>query len=96
MDKVRSPIPWIRGSFALFLALLVMAVAIPNTGKIIIDRTTSPPTTHIEGRFMQSAIIVVIALLPVVCISFLDRRWIAAEVLGWLMLCYLVIGMFLK
>jgi hypothetical protein len=96
MHKVRSPNPWNRGSYALFLSLLVMSVAIPKTGKINNDRTTSPPTTHIEGRFMQSAIIVVIALLPVVCISFLGRRRIAAEVLGWVMLCYLVIGMFLK
>jgi hypothetical protein len=73
-----------------------MAIALPNAGKVVIDRTASPQTAHIEGRFTQGAIIVVLALLPVVCIAFLGRRWVAAEVIGWLILSVLVIGAFAK
>jgi hypothetical protein len=96
MDKTRTPVPWLRGSLALLLSLFVMAVALPNAGRVVIDRTKSPQTAHIEGRLLQSVIIVVLALLPVVCIGFLGRRWAAAEVVGWVMLSVLVVGAFTK
>lgn len=96
MDKTRTPIPWLRGSLALLLALFVIAVALPNSGRVVIDRTTLPQTAHIEGRVSESVIIVVLALSPVVCIVFLGRRWRVAEGVGWIILSLLVVGALTK
>ncbi len=79
----------------MLLALFVMAVALPNAGKIVID-PTSPATPRVEGRLSQGVIIVVLALLPVVCIVFLGRRKLIVEIVGWIFLLYLVSGTFLK
>jgi hypothetical protein len=95
MDSARSSIPWLRGSFALLLGLFVVAVALPNAGKVVIDHTTSPPTPRVEGLVTMSFIIVALGVLPAACIFFLGRRWIFAEVIGWLLLAYLVFGIFL-
>ena len=96
MSKVPTSVPWFRGGIALLLALLVVAATLPDTGKIVMDNTTSPPTLHIEGRFIHSVIIIAIALLPVACIFCLGRRWLAAEVIGWMVLSYLVIATFMR
>ena len=74
----------------MILALFVMAVALPNAGKVVVDHTSSPPTPHVERLFTQGAVIVAPALLPVLCILFVGRRWLLAEVAGWLVLLLLV------
>jgi len=90
MEKLLAPIPWRRGCLAMILALFVMVVALPNAGKVVVDHTTTPPTLHVEGFFTQGAVIVALALFPVLCILFIGRRWLFAEVAGWLVLLLLV------
>ena len=75
----------------MILALLVMSVALPNAGKVVVDHTTSPARPHVERLFTQCAVIVALALLPVVSILFVGRRWLFAEVAGWLVLLLLVV-----
>jgi len=91
MDKLQAPIPWLRGSVATILAFLVMAVALPNAGRVVVDHTTTPPTPHVEHLFTQGALIVALALLPVLCILFVGLRWLFAELAGWLVLLLLVV-----
>jgi len=80
----------------MLLALFVMAVALPNAGRVVVDHTTSPPTPHVESLFTQGAVIVALALLPVLCILFAGRRWLFAEVAGWVFLLLLVAVAFTK
>lgn len=80
----------------MLLALFVIAVFLPNVGRIVIGRSVTPQIAHVEGQFVQSLLVIGVSILPVLCIFFLARRWPAAEVIAWLVLATLVVGVFVK
>jgi hypothetical protein len=91
MEKGRAPFPWLRGSAALLVALLVIAIGLPNAGRVVVDPAT-PQTAHIEGRVRDSLIIIAMAVLPLFFILFLGRRWWFLEAIGWFLLVFLFVG----
>jgi hypothetical protein len=93
MAKTLEPFPWRRGSFALLVTLFLLLIAVPRAGKPVTDRTTTPPTTRVEGRALQ-AITAVVVCLPLPCILFLGRRWPSFEVVGWVVLAFFFVGAF--
>jgi hypothetical protein len=91
MQKVRAPSLWLRGSAAVLMALLVVAIALPNAGRVVIDHS-APQGGHIEGRVRDSIVIIGITLLPLACILFIGRRWWVVEAVGWTLLLLLFVG----
>ena len=91
MEKIRAPFPWLRGGAAILVALLVVAIGLPNAGRVVID-PASPQTAHVEGRVRDSLIIIGMAVLPLVGILFLGRRWWFIEAIGWVLLLLLFVG----
>jgi len=55
---------WARCALALLMALLFLGIVLPNLGRVIIDRSTTPPTLHIVERTRDSLIAVGIAAVP--------------------------------
>ena len=71
---------WGRGALALVLALLFLVLALPNTGRVVVD------------SWMKF----VLAAVPLVCIILGMLRWSGVERIGWGMLVILVILAFLR
>jgi hypothetical protein len=94
MGKTRNPVPWLSGGLATLVALLIVAVTLPNTGKIIVDNTVSPARIHVDRQPWAVCSILALTFLPVLCIFILGRRWIVFDWLGWIVLALLLAGVF--
>ena len=95
MEKSRRPIPWLSGGLASFVALLIVAVVLPNTDKAVVDHSFSPPRVYIEPQPMHVCTILAAAFIPVLCIFILGRRWIVFDWLGWIVLAMLLASIFI-
>jgi hypothetical protein len=92
MKKSMSKNAWIRVTIASLFAFLLLAILIPNTGRIIVDHSTTPTTFIIKDRPQQIAGIVAILLVPLVCIYFGTRdRLRFLEFVGWVLMAGLFI-----
>jgi hypothetical protein len=96
MEKTRRPVPWLSGGLAVLAALFIMAVMFPNTGKVVVDHSVSPPESRIEAQPALVCQIAVVALLPAVCIFTLGRRWILFDWLAWIFHAMMLAGVFLR
>jgi hypothetical protein len=87
VPRFRSPSAQkIRGICALLLAVFVLALVLPHTGKLEIDYSTNPPTPHIVGRLSGSILAVGCVLFSLSCIYVsMWRRW-DFEIVGWVLL----------
>ena len=93
MDKTRSPIPWLRGSLATFVALLIVAAILPNTDRAVVDHSFNPPHVYLQPQPWVVCYILALTFIPVVCIFILSRRWRFFEWLGWGLLALLIVSM---
>ena len=91
MKKSKPRIGWGRVAGALVFSLLFLSILIPNTGRIVVDRSTTPPTYTITERPQQIAMLVAMLLVPLVCIYFGARRFPFLEFIGWALL----VGLFI-
>jgi hypothetical protein len=82
---------WGRGTLAVLLALLFLGIGLPNTGRVVIDNTTTPPTTHIVGRARDSLILIGMVAVPCACIVFGMFRRSTVETVGWVLLIVLAV-----
>jgi uncharacterized membrane protein YhaH (DUF805 family) len=86
MKKALRPIPWFSGGLATLAALLIVAIALPNMGKVIVDNSVSPPHVYAQSDPLASVVFSLVAFLPVLSIFILGRRWIFFDRLGWFVL----------
>ena len=91
MEKSKSKISWVRIAAAAILAFLFLSILIPNTGRIVVDHSTNPPTYLIKDRPQHIVMLVVILLVPLNCIYFGARRFPILELIGWVLL----VGLFI-
>jgi hypothetical protein len=75
----------LRAAVAIIVALLMLAVALPNTQHARIDVTTAPPTAHVENDVIAIAIVLAMTLLPLTCVLGGLRRVRRLELVGWLL-----------
>lgn len=87
---------WARVALAVLLAFLFLGVVLPNTGRVVIDQTTTPPTAHIVDRGSDCLIVIGMVTVPFVCILFGMFRRREVETFGWLLLVVLVVFAFTK
>ena len=75
---------WTREALAAVLAALLLGMALPEAVKIVVDRSTDPPTREvIWGTNLES---VGAALISLACIYVsMWKRW-EFEIFGWLLL----------
>jgi len=83
----------VRLAFAVLLASLIFAILIPNMGKVVVDRSTRPPTLHVTQLPQQIAALAAIVLPALagifVGLSYASLRWM--EPVGWGVLIILFI-----
>ena len=81
---------------ACFVAFLILAIGIPYMGRIEIDHSTTPPTTHIVGRLRDSLTLIGFVAVPFVLIlvGIVRRSWLAIP--GWILLAVLLMMAFAK
>jgi hypothetical protein len=96
MEKIRRPVPWFSGGLAILGALLIIGATFPNTFKVVVDHSVSPPQTRIEAQPALAGQIAVVAFLPALCIFTLGRRWIVFDWLAWIFLAMLLVGAFMR
>ena len=96
MEKTRRHIPWLSGGLAILGALLIVAVTFPDTNKIVVHHSVSPPETRIEAQPALVRQIVIVAFLPALCIFTLGRCWIIFDWLAWAFLAMLLVGVFMR
>ena len=94
MENVQKPIPWLSGCIATFIALLIVAVMLPNTDRVVIDQTVSPPQAYIQPQPWVVCAILALTFLPVLCIFILGKRWILFDWASWAVLAFLLVRMF--
>jgi hypothetical protein len=93
MDKTHRPIPWLSGSLATLVALLIIAATLPNTDRAVIDHSFDPPHVYTQPQPWVVCYILALTLIPVFCIFILSRRWRFVEWLGWGLLAFLIVSM---
>ena len=86
MEKSESRIGWIRVTAAFLLSLLFLAILIPHTGRIHLDRSTQPPSLIITDRPRQIATLVSMLAVPLSWIYLGARRYRSLELVGWFLL----------
>ena len=91
MENTKRRVGLVRVAVAALFALLFLAILIPNTGRIVVDTSTTPPSYHIEDRRRQIATLLAMLVVPLVCICFGARRSRILEVFGWVLL----VGLFI-
>jgi hypothetical protein len=90
MDKTRRPIPWLSGGLATLVALLIVAVALPNTDRAVVDHSVNPPRFYIQPQPWVVCYIIALTFIPVLCIFTLGRRWTFFQWFGWAILAFLL------
>jgi hypothetical protein len=93
MEKTRRPIPWVSGSLATVVALFIVAATLPNTSRVVVDRTFSPVHNHIQAQPWVVCYILALTFVPVLCIFILSRRWVFFEWFGWIILACVLLSM---
>ena len=93
MEKTRRPIPWLSGCLATFVALLITAVTLPNTGRVIVDHAFDPPRVFVQPQPMVVCYILAMTFIPVICIFILSPRWRFFEWFGWGVLALFILCM---
>jgi hypothetical protein len=88
MEKTHRPIPWFSGGLATLVAFFVVAVALPNVPRLVVDFTVNPPHRYFRTDPSEVCFILVTAFAPVLCIFILGRRWIIFDWLGWFVLAF--------
>jgi len=96
MENSKSRIGRRRVAGALLLSFLFLFILIPNTGRIVVDRSTTPETYTITERPQQIAMLVALLLVPLACIYFGAGRFRFVEFIGWALLVGLFIMATLK
>ena len=91
METSKRQIGWVRASLAALVTLLFLGILIPNTGRIVVDTSTTPATYHIKDRPQQIAMLVGMLAVPFACIFFGARRSRVLEIIGWVLL----VGLFI-
>lgn len=91
MEKTESKIGWVRIVAALLLSLLFLVILIPNTGRMHIDRSTSPPTFTVIDRPQEIVKLVSMLVVPLAWIYFGARRSGLMEFAGWFLLIALFV-----
>ena len=81
----------IRGFLAIFLALLVIGVQLPNTGHFVIHPSISPKTVF-ESSPHDRLMVCVWPAIPLICIFVGMFRYALLEYIGWALLVILVAG----
>jgi hypothetical protein len=86
---------WTRAVLAAILAALVVAIALPSAGRVVIDSSTTPPTHHAVWGVREYLPSVGLALFSLACIYVgMWKRW-SFEIVGWtLLLVFIFVGMF--
>lgn len=87
---------WGRCALAFFLALVFLGIVLPNSGRVVIDQTTTPPTPHIVGRVRDGLLMVGIAVVPLALVIAGIFRRSQMEIPGWILLFVLVVIGFMK
>ena len=82
---------WGRCALAVFLALMFLGIVLPNTGRVVFDHTTTPPTPHIVGRIRDSLIAVGMAVVPLTLVLIGTFRRSQLAIPGWILLAVLVV-----
>ena len=75
----------VRGVIALFLALLIVAIQIPNAGHIVVHPTISPATVF-ESSFRDRLFVCLGPVFPLICIFVGMFRFKMLEHIGWALL----------
>jgi len=94
MEKTRRPIPWLSGSLATLVALLIVAAILPNCDRAAVDHTFNPPRIYIQPQPLVVCFYLALTFIPVLCIFILGRRWIFFQWFGWAVLAFLLVSMF--
>jgi hypothetical protein len=90
VQKIRRLIHWLSSALATLVALFIVAVALPNTDRVVVG----PAGAHMEPQPWVVLYILTTAFLPVLCILILERRWIFFDWLGWIILGLGLAGIF--
>jgi hypothetical protein len=76
-----------RGTFAILLALVGLAIELPNMGHFVNDPTTRFVTTFRDQVFLYAGL-----LIPLVCIFVGMFRASMLEYIGWALLIIVFVG----
>lgn len=87
---------WGRCVSATLVAAFFLAVEMPNTGRVVRDSTTTPPTFHIVGRVSGSLLVIAMAAVPLALVFIGIFRRSQIEIPGWILLIFLIVMLFLK
>ncbi len=86
---------WTRGVVAVLLAALLVAFALPSAGRMVVDASTSPPTHRAVWGFWECFASVGPVAISLACILVsMWRRW-DSEIIGWVLLVVLILGVVL-
>jgi hypothetical protein len=93
MENKKVMIEWARIGLSVLLAYLIFAILIPNMGKIVIDRSTQPPTSHVTQLPQQIAVLsaIVLPALAGIIMGARYSRFKWMEPIGWGVLIILFI-----
>ena len=82
---------WGKCALAVLLALIFLGIIIPNTGRIVIDHTTTPPTPHVVGRLSGVLLALSFAAVSLGLVLIGTFRRSQVSVVGWILLVLLVV-----
>ena len=97
MDKNRKDLRWLRVTGAVLLGLVLLMALLPSTGGIIAGPAPNPkmwrcgPFLFFPGSFF--GVIITIPLLTALTVFGITRRN-SCELIGWVLLGIVFVGMF--
>jgi hypothetical protein len=87
---------WGRCVLATLVAVFFLAVMLPNTGRVVRDPTTTPPTFHIVGIVSGSLLVIALAAVPLALVFIGVFRRSQIEIAGWILVIVLIVMLFMK
>jgi len=83
---------WTRGVLAVFLATLLVAIALPSAGRIVVDHGSGAPGRHVVWGLRECFPRVGLALISLACIFLgMWKRW-DFEIVGWAILVVFILA----
>jgi hypothetical protein len=91
-DSSRSWWWWTRGALAVALAGLLVAIALPSAGRLVVDRSAVPAVRHVVWGVRECLPSIGLAVFSLACIFVGMWKCWDFEIVGWAILLVFILA----
>jgi hypothetical protein len=89
-QKPTLRVVWLSGGLAILVTFFLLAIELPNNDRAVIDNSSVPPRLYLQPQPILLCELMAVFFIPALSIFLFGKRWFIVEILGWLILGFLL------